>query len=169
MAVHQGKSSVDGNLAATYAYIYSFLIQRGHQKAADALKKDAKGVVVLKDGVKPDGPSLDVIVKEWKELKEKAATDSSSDSDSDSDSSSEDSSSSSSSSSSSDSSDSDSDADSDSSSSSSSSSNAVSAKPKAQSKASKSAAAKATSSEPTKVKASSPVRSSETLSSGDSD
>ncbi|KAI9065386.1 hypothetical protein FKP32DRAFT_489121 [Trametes sanguinea] len=116
MAVQQEKTSVDGNLAATYTYIYAFLLKREHSKAAEALKKAVKDVVVLKEGVGSDGPSLDAIIKEWKELKEKSAAKESSDSsdsesDSDSDSSSEESSSSS------DSSDSDSDSDSDSSSS----------------------------------------------------
>ncbi|KAH9901456.1 hypothetical protein C8Q73DRAFT_677874, partial [Cubamyces lactineus] len=106
MAVQQ--ASVDGNLAATYTYIYSFLLKKEHSKAAEALKKAVKDVVVLKDGMASDGPSLDVIIKEWKELKEKSASNSSSDS-SDSDSDSESSSEESSSSSSSDSSDSDSD------------------------------------------------------------
>ncbi|TBU65470.1 hypothetical protein BD310DRAFT_864148, partial [Dichomitus squalens] len=103
MAVQQG----DGNLASTYTYIYTFLVKQEHNKAAYALKKAVKDVVVLKDGVNPEGPSLERIIKEWKELKEKAAgevSSESSDSDSDdSDSSSEESSSSSDSSDSSDS------------------------------------------------------------------
>ncbi|KAI0333601.1 hypothetical protein GY45DRAFT_273993 [Cubamyces sp. BRFM 1775] len=110
MAVQQ--ASVDGNLAATYTYIYSFLLKKEHNKAAEALKKAVKDVVVLKDGMESSGPSLDVIIKEWKEFKEKAAPKSSSDSDSDSESSSEESSSSSSSDSSNSDSDSDSDSDS---------------------------------------------------------
>ncbi|KAI0664735.1 hypothetical protein C8Q70DRAFT_10098 [Cubamyces menziesii] len=64
MAVQQ--ASVDGNLAATYTYIYSFLLKKEHSKAAEALKKAVKD--------------------EWKELKEKAASKSSDSSDSDSDS-----------------------------------------------------------------------------------
>ncbi|KAI8989777.1 hypothetical protein BD414DRAFT_316917 [Trametes punicea] len=119
MAVQLQKASMDGNLAATYTYIYSFLVKREHHKVAESLKKAVKNVVVLKDGVQSDSPPLDVIVREWKELKEKAAANESSDSsdsDSDSKSGSESSSESSSSSSGSDSSDSDSDSDSDSSS-----------------------------------------------------
>ncbi|PSR77639.1 hypothetical protein PHLCEN_2v7829 [Hermanssonia centrifuga] len=71
MAVLPGKSSsdpVDGNLAATYTLIYSFLTKHSHTKAAEALKKSAKDVVVLKDNMEVDGPSLDRIVKEWKTL-----------------------------------------------------------------------------------------------------
>ncbi|KAI0672858.1 hypothetical protein C8Q78DRAFT_684222 [Trametes maxima] len=71
MAIERGKASVDGNLAATYASIYSFLLKKEHTKAAEALKKAVKDVVVLKDGVGSEGPSLDVIVKEWKEFKAK--------------------------------------------------------------------------------------------------
>ena len=59
---------------ATYTYIYAFLVKQEHKKAADALKKVVKDVVVLKDGMEPEGPSLDAIIKEWKELKEKAAS-----------------------------------------------------------------------------------------------
>ncbi|KAI0647413.1 hypothetical protein C8Q79DRAFT_625996 [Trametes meyenii] len=73
MAIEQGKASMDGNLAATYASIYSFLLKKEHKKAAEALKKAVKDVVVLKDGVGSGSPSLDVIVKEWKALKAKAA------------------------------------------------------------------------------------------------
>lgn len=58
--------------AATYTYVYAFLVKQGQKKAAEALKKAAKDVVVLKDGVEAEGPSLERIVKEWKELKEKA-------------------------------------------------------------------------------------------------
>jgi len=54
---------------ATYTLIYSFLNQRSHTKAAEALKKAAKDIVVLKDGVKHDGPSLPDILKQWKLLK----------------------------------------------------------------------------------------------------
>ena len=63
--------------SATYTYIYSFLLKKEHSKAAEALKKAVKDVVVLKDGMVPDGPSLDVVIKEWKELKEKVASKSS--------------------------------------------------------------------------------------------
>lgn len=58
---------------ATYSLIYAFLTSKSHQKAAEALKKAAKDTVVLKDDVTTaDQPSLEVIVKEWKELKAKA-------------------------------------------------------------------------------------------------
>ncbi|KAI0780574.1 hypothetical protein BD413DRAFT_498216 [Trametes elegans] len=121
MAVEQAKPSVDGNLAATYSHIYSFLLKKEHTKAAEALKKAVKNVVVLKDGVGPEGPSLDQIVKEWKELKAKAAVAKKSSDSSDSESEAESSSAESSSDPSSDSSDDD-DSDEDSSDASSSSS-----------------------------------------------
>ncbi|KAG2061497.1 hypothetical protein BDR06DRAFT_946942 [Suillus hirtellus] len=103
----------DANLAVTYSLIYAFLKQQSQTKAADAVKKAARNIIVLKDDLKLEGSSLDEIVKQWKESH---ADDSSSDSDS-SDDSSDDSSTSSSSDSSSSSSDSTSGDDSDSSSS----------------------------------------------------
>ncbi len=45
-------------------------MKQEHKKAAEALKKAVKDVVVLKEGME-EGPSLDAIIKEWKELKEK--------------------------------------------------------------------------------------------------
>ncbi len=58
--------------AATYTYIYAFLVKQEQRKAAEALKRAVKDVVVLKDGVEAEGPSLERIIKEWKEWKEKA-------------------------------------------------------------------------------------------------
>lgn len=57
------------HLVATYTLIYSFLTERSHTKAAEAVKKAAKEIVVLKDGMKPDGPSLPEILKQWKAQK----------------------------------------------------------------------------------------------------
>ncbi len=48
-------------------------MKQEHRKAAEALKKAVKDVVVLKEGAEAEGPSLDVILKEWKDMKEKAA------------------------------------------------------------------------------------------------
>ena len=59
---------------ATYTLIHAFLIKRSHEKAAAALKKAARDIVVLEDGVDADGPSLDEILEEWKGLKAKADT-----------------------------------------------------------------------------------------------
>ena len=53
-------------LQGTYTLIHSFLLKQSHLKVAQALKKAAKNVVILKDDVDPEGPSLDVILKEWK-------------------------------------------------------------------------------------------------------
>lgn len=57
-------------IIATYALIYSFLSTRSHEKAAAAVKKAVKDIVVLKDNVVVDGPSLDEIVRWWKVKKE---------------------------------------------------------------------------------------------------
>ncbi|KAG2364511.1 SRP40, C-terminal domain-containing protein [Suillus spraguei] len=92
----------DTNLAVTYSLIYVFLKQQSQTKAADAVKKAARNIIVLKDDLQLEGSPLDEIVKQWKESR---ANNSSSDSDS-SDDSSDDSSTSSSSDSSSSSSDS---------------------------------------------------------------
>ena len=54
--------------AATYTYIYAFLVKKEQKKVAEALKKAVKDIVVLKDGVEAGGPSLERIIKEWKEL-----------------------------------------------------------------------------------------------------
>ena len=59
---------------ATYCHIYAFLLEKEHTKAAKALKKAVKDVVVLEDKVEVEGPSLDIILKEWKELKEKTSS-----------------------------------------------------------------------------------------------
>ena len=53
-------------LLATYTLIYSFLKTQSQAKAAEAVKKAAKDIVVLKDDVKLEGPSLDKIVQDWK-------------------------------------------------------------------------------------------------------
>ncbi|KAG2752687.1 hypothetical protein P692DRAFT_20322342 [Suillus brevipes Sb2] len=68
----------DANVAVTYSLIYGFLKQQSQTKAADAVKKAARSVIVLKDDFKLEGPPLDEIVKQWKESH---AKDSSSDSD----------------------------------------------------------------------------------------
>lgn len=71
------------SLTATYTLIHSFLTRQSHTKAADALKKAAKEIVVLKDGIDVEGPQLDEIVKQWKQLvNEKAVSSDSSSSDS---------------------------------------------------------------------------------------
>ena len=51
----------------TYSLIYSFLTERSHFKAAEAVKKAAKGTTIMKSGSK-DRPSLPVIVKQWKKF-----------------------------------------------------------------------------------------------------
>ncbi|KAJ8583743.1 hypothetical protein M405DRAFT_828055 [Rhizopogon salebrosus TDB-379] len=98
---------MEGTLAVTYSLIYAFLKKQAQTKAADAVKKAARNIIVLKDDLQLEGPQLDEIVKQWKELQ---AAGSSSESDS-SDDSSDDSSSSSSSDSSSSSSESSSSSD----------------------------------------------------------
>ncbi|KAK2466730.1 hypothetical protein APHAL10511_000988 [Amanita phalloides] len=74
---------MDAILPTTYNLIYTFLTKHDHIKAAQALKKAAKHVVVLKDGLLSDGPSLDQIVQEWKEFKAHASASPSSQSSSD--------------------------------------------------------------------------------------
>jgi hypothetical protein len=64
-------TSLDAPPSATYTLIHAFLNKRGHTKAAQALKKAAADVVVLKDDITPEGPQLDEIIQQWKELTEK--------------------------------------------------------------------------------------------------
>ena len=52
--------------AETYTLIYSFLKKRSHPKAAEAVKRAAKGVVVLRDDIEHRGLELDEIVNEWR-------------------------------------------------------------------------------------------------------
>lgn len=52
----------------TYSLIYAFLRKQAHTKAADAVKKAARNIIVLKDDLQLEGPHLDEIVKQWKEL-----------------------------------------------------------------------------------------------------
>lgn len=55
-----------GDFADTYALIYSFLAERSHFKAAEAVKKAAKGSIVITGS--QDGPSLPLIVKQWRKF-----------------------------------------------------------------------------------------------------
>ncbi|KAL6298440.1 hypothetical protein BKA93DRAFT_67776 [Sparassis latifolia] len=63
-----GSVTVDGSLASIYGLVYSFLAKHSHTKAAEAVKKAARDVVVLKADVAPAGPFLEDIVKQWKIL-----------------------------------------------------------------------------------------------------
>lgn len=65
---------MDGGIAKTYTLIYRFLKKQTHVKAAKAVKKAAKGVVVLRDDVELDGPQLDEIVNEWEAQRKKSST-----------------------------------------------------------------------------------------------
>jgi hypothetical protein len=56
------------SLPATYTLIHSFLKKHSHDKAAQALRKAVKGVVTITEDTKTDGPQLDEILKQWKEL-----------------------------------------------------------------------------------------------------
>lgn len=73
--------------AAIYTLIHAFLSKHSHTKAAQAVKKAAKEIVILKDDIDIEGPQLDEIIAQWKivqELSRKALADStSSESDSD--------------------------------------------------------------------------------------
>ena len=53
---------------ATYSLVYTFLKTNSHDKAAAALKKSVKDVVVLKDDTNTTGVDIDEIVKQWKSL-----------------------------------------------------------------------------------------------------
>ncbi|KIK08163.1 hypothetical protein K443DRAFT_585676 [Laccaria amethystina LaAM-08-1] len=61
---------MDGNLATTYTLIHSFLRKQSHNKAADALKKAAKAIVILKDDIEIEGPQLDEIIQIWESIKQ---------------------------------------------------------------------------------------------------
>lgn len=63
---------MDGGIAKTYALIYHFLKKQSHVKAAKAVKKAAKGVVILRDDVDLDGPQLGEIVSKWEAQSEKS-------------------------------------------------------------------------------------------------
>jgi hypothetical protein len=41
------------------------LTEKSLTKTAQALKKEVRDVVVLKDGLSPESPSLDVILQQW--------------------------------------------------------------------------------------------------------
>ena len=55
--------------AAIYTLIHAFLTKHSHTKAAQAVKKAAKEVVILKDDIDIEGPQLDEIIAQWKSLK----------------------------------------------------------------------------------------------------
>ena len=55
--------------AAIYTLIHAFLMKNSHTKAAQAVKKAAKEVVILKDDIDIEGPHLDEIIAQWKILK----------------------------------------------------------------------------------------------------
>jgi hypothetical protein len=67
-----GRSSHQCVLVATYSFIYSFLSQHAHTKAAAAVKKAAKDIVELDEPIL-EGPTLDEIIGEWKDQKIAAA------------------------------------------------------------------------------------------------
>ena len=56
-------------VAAIYTLIHAFLTKHSHTKAAQAVKKAAKEVVILKDDIDIEGPQLDEIIAQWKLLK----------------------------------------------------------------------------------------------------
>jgi len=47
--------------------IYAFLKKQAQTKAADAVKKAARNLIVLKDDFQLEGPHLDEIVQQWKQ------------------------------------------------------------------------------------------------------
>ncbi|KAH9079571.1 hypothetical protein EDB83DRAFT_1287695 [Lactarius deliciosus] len=72
MAKPKPKSEVEAEKAdLTYAYrlVHTFLAQRSHKKVASALKKAANGIAIVDKTVDYKGPTLQQILKEWKELK----------------------------------------------------------------------------------------------------
>ena len=75
---YESAQETDFDGAATYTHIHAFLVKQKHKKAADVLRKAVKEVVVLKEDVKMNGPSLDAIIKEWQDLKAKGDESSSS-------------------------------------------------------------------------------------------
>jgi hypothetical protein len=72
---------------AIYTLIHAFLSKNSHAKAAQAVKKAAKDIVILKDDIDIEGPQLDEIIAQWKLLKASSrnASGDSSSSESDSD------------------------------------------------------------------------------------
>jgi hypothetical protein len=52
-----------------YTLIHSFLKERSHSKAASALKKAVTGIITIDDGAEHEGPTLQKILEEWRELK----------------------------------------------------------------------------------------------------
>jgi len=60
-------TSIDKNSIATYSLVYSFLTERSHFKAAEAVKKAAKDIIAI-TGSGLDGPTLPVIVNQWKKF-----------------------------------------------------------------------------------------------------
>lgn len=52
-----------------YTLIHSFLKERSHTKAASALKRAVGGAITIDDGTQYNGPTLQKILKEWRELK----------------------------------------------------------------------------------------------------
>jgi len=59
--------STEKRSIATYSLIYSFLTERSHFKAAEAVKKAVKGTVDIKGG-DLDGPALPAILNQWRKL-----------------------------------------------------------------------------------------------------
>lgn len=71
-------ADADASCTATYTLIHSFLTKQSHVKAAAALKKAVKDVVILKDEIETEGPQLDEIINEWKKAQAEDKQDSSS-------------------------------------------------------------------------------------------
>lgn len=62
----KSRSRLSNSSTATYTLIYRFLKQQSQHKAAGAVKKAAKAIVVLRDDIEQEGPPLEDIIKEWK-------------------------------------------------------------------------------------------------------
>jgi hypothetical protein len=78
------KSEAESDLAYTYKLVHTFLAERSHKKAASALKQAVNGIATIEDGVDHKGPTLQQILKEWKELKAAAGAEESTSTSSDS-------------------------------------------------------------------------------------
>jgi hypothetical protein len=61
--------SIKCHITDVYTLIHSFLKERSHTKAASALKKAVTGIITIDDGAEHEGPTLQKILEEWRELK----------------------------------------------------------------------------------------------------
>ena len=68
VSLQHDQAAENASHTVTYSLIYAFLRKQEQTKAAEAVKKAARNIIVLKDDLQLEVPHLDEIVQQWKAL-----------------------------------------------------------------------------------------------------